>query len=127
MIGFLHALGVITLILGVLGGLIACTSSFMAGVALIFSSVVSGSLLMGFSKLLEWVFDIRYALVEEELPIEKHTLDGSEFLVKPVRTKGKFGGIYQFPDTNPVSIDPQFRTRDQFINHILEIVKAARA
>jgi len=127
MIGFLHALGIITLLLGVLGGLITCASSFMTGVALIFTSVVSGSLLMGFSKLLEWVFDIRYALVEEELPIEKHSLNGSEFLVKPVRTKGKFGGTYQFPNTDPVTIDPHFRTRDQFINHILEIVKTARA
>lgn len=122
--GFVFAIGVLVLLIGSLGGIfIAIESNPIIGFAYIFSSIVFGSCLMGFGKLLEWVKDIRFSLIDETFQITEHHFNGASFRVKAIRSRGKFGGTYQTPDTEPVTVEPKFNSKEELIVYIQNTIQ----
>ena len=123
MTGFIFALGIIVIAFGAIGGIIVMTETGPFGIVYIVSSLITGSLLIGFSKLLEKITSIHDFLVDETFPISNHNTFGLNFRIQAVRYKGKFGGSYQIQGVELVKIDPTFKDKESFTGHVFQTLR----
>jgi hypothetical protein len=116
MISFIGTLGTITYVFGILACVFfVVNTNLEIGIAYLFGSLVSGSLLHGFSKHLEWTEQIKNALVDEEYGIEDMKENGKDFKIRMIRSRGKFGCTYQVAGVDSVRVEASFSTKDALL------------